>query len=292
MIYLSGDIHGDVGRVENAVQKYGITVQDTIILLGDVGLNFYGDSRDTARKDFLNALGILIFCIHGNHEMRPESIPSYHEAKWHGGTVFVEDKYPNLLFAKDGELFDLEGYTALVIGGAYSVDKNYRLKNNLPWFADEQPSEVTRRRVEEKLNNHAWLVDIVLSHTCPERYIPQEAFLPNIESKDVDNSTEAWLGRIERKLCYGYWFCGHWHIDKRIDKMHFLMYSYETLPVLETYVFEIAKQVLDDILEWCEKSGTTLDLVTRAFLRFCIEPENRGIVEKWVQEWRNNDSLT
>ena len=31
------------------------------------------------------------------------------------------------------------------------------------------------------------------------------------------------------KLDYTAWFCGHWHIDKRIDKMHFLMHSVEAL---------------------------------------------------------------
>ena len=27
------------------------------------------------------------------------------------------------------------------------------------------------------------------------------------------------------------WYCGHWHINKRIDKIHFLMECKETLPV-------------------------------------------------------------
>ena len=32
---------------------------------------------------------------------------------------------------------------------------------------------------------------------------------------------------IEEKLEYKLWFCGHWHIDKRIDKMHFLFKNFE-----------------------------------------------------------------
>ena len=31
------------------------------------------------------------------------------------------------------------------------------------------------------------------------------------------------------KLDYNAWYCGHWHIDKRIDKMLFLMHSVEAL---------------------------------------------------------------
>ena len=32
---------------------------------------------------------------------------------------------------------------------------------------------------------------------------------------------------IEEKLNYTAWYCGHWHIDKKIDRMHFLFNSFE-----------------------------------------------------------------
>ena len=53
-------------------------------------------------------------------------------------------------------------------------------------------------------------------------------FLPMIDQSSVDNSTEAWLDRIEDRIHYKAWFCGHWHTDKRIDKMHFLFHSFES----------------------------------------------------------------
>ena len=33
---------------------------------------------------------------------------------------------------------------------------------------------------------------------------------------------------IEEAIEYKAWFCGHWHTDKRIDKMHFLFHSFES----------------------------------------------------------------
>ena len=142
----------------------------------------------------------------------------------------MEDEYPNLLFAKDGEVYDLDGQKTIVIGGAYSVDKWYRLRMDMNWFPDEQPSEEIKSRVEQRLEELNWKVDVVLSHTCPERYIPVEAFLSGIDQSTVDNSTEEWLGRIEETLDYKAWYCGHWHINKQIDGIHFLFDSYETLP--------------------------------------------------------------
>ena len=92
MILLTGDIHGDVRSPLWVIQRHGLTPDDLLILLGDVGLNYYGaDQGDRKRKKLLNKAGVPIFCIHGNHEERPFNIPSYHEVTWHGGTVYVED---------------------------------------------------------------------------------------------------------------------------------------------------------------------------------------------------------
>lgn len=91
---------------------------------------------------------------------------------------YVEPEFPSLLFAKDGEIYDLDGCRAVAIGGAYSVDKFYRLSGGAPWFPSEQPDERIKRRVEAQLEKAGWTMDCVLSHTTPIRYMPRHAFLP------------------------------------------------------------------------------------------------------------------
>jgi len=233
MIYVTGDIHGEVRLVAEIIEKYGITANDTIILLGDVGVNYYGKHGDRQRKKKLNRLGIPVLCIHGNHEMRPFTIPTYHEEVWNGGVIYKEEEFPFLHFAKDGEIYSLEGNNVIALGGAYSVDKWHRLLMDLHWFPDEQPSEEIKRHAEQKLGEAGWKVDVVLSHTCPRRYEPIEAYLSAVDQSSVDKSTEEWLGKIEEKLNYKRWFCGHWHINKHIDKIHFLFHEVEVLPCPE-----------------------------------------------------------
>ena len=165
MIYLTGDIHGDPRPVLRFAGENTLVSGDTVVLLGDVGANFYRSARDDRVKDMLSSIPCPILCIHGNHEMRPETIPSYETREWHGGTVYVERAWPKLLFAKDGEIYDLEGRRAIAIGGAYSVDMAYRLEMGFGWWPDEQPSEAIMRYVESQLSAHP--VDVVLSHTCP-----------------------------------------------------------------------------------------------------------------------------
>lgn len=228
MIYLTGDIHGDPTRIELFCSKMNLTENDTIIMLGDVGLNYYGGKRDKLPKRILSSLPVTFLCIHGNHEMHPQTIPEYKPMLWKGGRVLVDDSNSNILFAEDGEIFNLDGKKALAIGGAYSVDKFYRLQRGFGWWADEQPSELIKRKVE-RVVSECKDIDIVLSHTCPKKYIPTEMFLPMIDQTTVDNSTEEWLDLIEESVNYKAWYCGHWHTDKHIDRMHFLFNTFESL---------------------------------------------------------------
>jgi len=222
MIYLTGDTHGDFRRVARFCDTVESEKDDILIILGDAGLNYYGDPKDKRLKEVLSELPITLFCIHGNHEKRPESLPAYKETVWNGGTVYTEPEYPSLLFAKDGEVYHLEEKRCIAIGGAYSVDKYHRLANNWGWWPDEQPSEDIKKRVEQRLDAENWTVDIVLSHTCPLKYIPTEVFLKGIDQSTVDNGTEEWLDKIEDNLSYSRWYCGHYHTNKMIDKMRFL----------------------------------------------------------------------
>lgn len=230
MVFVTGDTHGDFGRVAAFCERMRTEKEDVLIILGDAGINYHGSKRDQQIKEYLESLPITIFAIHGNHEMRPESILAYHESEWCGGKIYVEYEYPHILFAKDGELYSIGGHRTFVIGGAYSVDKPYRLLCGYRWWPDEQPSDEIKRRVEEKLEQLQWNVDIVLTHTAPLRYEPIEVFLPGLDQRTVDKSTERWLGEIEERLNYSKWYCGHYHTVKRIDRIEFMFDNFDEFP--------------------------------------------------------------
>ena len=222
MIYITGDTHGNFTRVRNLCRVFETKKEDILIILGDAGINYYGADRYKKVKKMLENLPITIFSIHGNHEMRPETIPTYKEVEWNGGIVYQEEKYPHLLFAKDGEIYDFEGIKTIAIGGAYSVDKEYRLQNGWGWWADEQPGEEIKARVEKALADNGNRIDVVLSHTTPLKYEPVEMFLSYVDQSKVDKSTEIWLDKIEDTIDYMKWYCGHYHTNKSIDKVRIM----------------------------------------------------------------------
>lgn len=73
MIYITGDTHGEFRRIIDFCDRVETTRDDVMIILGDAGINFSGYPRDGWKKQLLARLPLKIFCIHGNHEKRPET---------------------------------------------------------------------------------------------------------------------------------------------------------------------------------------------------------------------------
>lgn len=180
------------------------------------------DERDLLVKKISDKIDKASF-VDTISQMRIE----YKLQEWNGGKVWVEEAYPNILFAKDGEIYDIAGMKTIVIGGAYSVDKFYRLSKGYNWFEDEQPSDEIKAYVEKQLSNNDWNVDVVLSHTVPYDYRPVDLFLSMIDQSTVDESTELWLGEIEKKLDYKWWYAGHYHTSRVRDKVQIMFEDIE-----------------------------------------------------------------
>ena len=235
MIYITGDTHARFERVVDFCEKMNTTKEDILIILGDAGINYYNGKKDILLKKLLSDLPITLFCIHGNHEMRPHNIEGYDLVGYKGGKVWVQKEYPNILFAKDGEIFDFKIgdfiYKTIVIGGAYSVDKYYRQMRGWNWFEDEQPNQEIKDFVEEQLKIENNEIDIVLSHTCPLKYEPIEWFMKGLDQSTVDKSTEEWIDNIENIIKYKKWYCGHYHGSKKIDRIQFMYNDFDKLRV-------------------------------------------------------------
>ena len=228
--YITGDTHGDFRRIGQFCVENDTTAEDVMVILGDAGINYYLDSRDRELKEELSQLDITLFCIHGNHEARPWEAGDYDEKEWNDGIVYVEEQYPNILFAKDGEIYDFNGKSVIVIGGAYSVDKYYRLNNGLMWFDTEQPDNEIKAYVERQLDKVDWSIDIVLSHTVPIEAEPVWNFIPGLDQSTVDKSTEQWLQRIYDNLDLREgWYAGHYHCEAEENGIRIMFEDYDEI---------------------------------------------------------------
>ncbi len=228
-VYLTGDTHREFYRIKLFCEENETTTEDIMIILGDAGINYYCDHRDNNLKNELSKLPITLFCIHGNHEERPYLTGNYEEKEWHGALAYIEEEYPNLIFAKDGEIYDFNGKKAIAIGGAYSIDKYYRLSHGWQWFESEQADEETMRYVEAQLDACDWQVDYVLTHTVPIECEPVWAFIPGIDQSTVDKTMEKWLQQIMDNLEFEKWYAGHYHVESDEDGVRIMFEDYEEL---------------------------------------------------------------
>lgn len=226
MFYITGDTNGDFNRIYDFCSKNKTSRADVLIILGDAGINCGSIERDRVKKIFLSKLPITLFCIHGDHEQRPSGIESYEEDIFCSGTIYKEKQYPNILFAKDGEIFDFNGCKTIVIGGAYSLDKNTGALSRYGWWSDAEPSGKIKKYVESQLGSIGWKVDVVLTHTTPFKYEPLE-IIPEKTVAEMTNATEKWLGTIEERLNYKKWYCGHFQTEKKVDKLEIMYQNFD-----------------------------------------------------------------
>lgn len=252
-IFAVGDIHGYPYNLMRKLEKAKVTLGDLVILLGDACLNYFMDSRDDETKELLSRYPCTFLIVQGNHEKPAWHLDKYSARLWHNDFIYYEPQYPNLLFVGATGFFKINSKFFAVFGGAYSVDAKLRLpwaqvktarkilrnkelfsneeyeaakrvaEEKRFWFEDEQISAQDKKQAESYLDFLGWRgIDFVLSHTCPLKYVPTEVFLPSVDQSTVDNSTEEWLNKIEDKLQYNKWLCGHYHTSKEIDKLRIL----------------------------------------------------------------------
>ena len=241
--YITGDKHRDFNSLIIFCKTNKLRRKDVIVILGDAGFNYYGDKRDDKLKKTLCDLGVTLFCIHGNKENRVQNIPTYGIKSFCNGIVYYEPQYPNLLFARDGDVYKFNGKEFIVIGGAHSVDKIRCIENELPFWGDEMPSDEIKAQVEDTLRTRGNRIYGLLTHTCPISFLPTEMFVSTAraakqskmkndkkaqnQSKkeyplDIDRSTEEWLEVLKQKVKYTVWFCGHYHADKELENIRMM----------------------------------------------------------------------
>ena len=214
--YITGDFHGHFDNLYGRLER----IQEShcgIIVLGDAGFNFYLNKTDRRLKDKVSEYGHTIYCVRGNHEARPQDVANMKIIYDVNvcGDVYVEEGYPLIRYFIDGGIYLIENWKTLVIGGAYSVDKEYRLARGWTWFANEQLNKDERTRIFNKVKGQTF--DLILTHTCPESLQPIDLFLPMIDQSQVDKTMEQFLEGIKENINWQVWLFGHFHASRICD---------------------------------------------------------------------------
>ena len=217
MIYVTGDTHGNFRRFqpEYFPEQVGVTKNDVVIIAGDFGGVWFGDSRDDETLDWLERLPFTLAFVCGNHE-NYDALERYPVAEWHGGKV--HRVRPHVLHLMRGQVFELESYRFFTMGGAKSHDTNHRI-NHISWWRQELPSDEEYSEALQNLERYNWQVDYIITHCAPTSIA-----LMGSRHNEADRLTD-FLQEVRERAKYYYWLFGHYHDNKAVDEKHILLWE-------------------------------------------------------------------
>ena len=217
MIYVTGDTHGNFRRFqpEYFPEQAGVTKNDVVIIAGDFGGVWFGDSRDDETLDWLERLPFTLAFVCGNHE-NYDALERYPVAEWHGGKV--HRVRPHVLHLMRGQIFELESYRFFTMGGAKSHDTNHRI-NHISWWRQELPSDEEYSEALQNLERYNWQVDYIITHCAPTSIA-----LMGSRHNEADRLTD-FLQEVRERAKYYYWLFGHYHDNKAVDEKHILLWE-------------------------------------------------------------------
>lgn len=166
------------------------------------------------------------------------------------GTIYYEPDFPKIRYFKMFGTYYLGKYKTFIIGGAYSVDKFYRLDRGFNWFPSEQLTEQERANAEFEFKYEKF--DLVLSHTCPLAWMPTDLFLKGLDQSTVDKTMEIWLNRLKEKDNFTVWLFGHYHGDQLVRpgvEMYF-----NDMEMLDTIMKRWTDGNIEEFPWWLQKS--------------------------------------
>ena len=228
-VWITGDTHGNFAWLANWCADHKTSKEtDLLIVLGDAGLMYYGQNKAKEKfmKQEVQKCPITLLCVRGNHEARPANYTStcftiMEEDPIVPSGYYFEPDYPDIWYAADGSTFNINGKRCLFIGGAYSIDKEYRIMMGWRWFADEELTDEEMNDILDKVDHKHF--DYVFTHTCPEAWQPYDLFLSFVYQSKVSKRMEEFFTTVAGIIDFDHWYFGHFHAhrpDMEIDKTH------------------------------------------------------------------------
>lgn len=212
MIYITGDVHGDLDIHKINTKKFPeqkkLTKQDYLIICGDFGSVWYRPEEKAYKSDvywqkWYNSRKFTTLFVDGNHENHP-LINSYPVIEYNGGKVHkISDSIYHLM---RGEIYEIDGRTLFCFGGAKSHDIELR-KEGVSWWPEEVASLKEMNYGIENLKKRNNVVDFIVTHCCST----------NIQSKisqtfEKDSMT-SYFQFISENVQFKHWYFGHYHTD-------------------------------------------------------------------------------
>ena len=126
-IYVTGDLHGHIDisklNMKNFSDQKHLTKKDYLIICGDFGLIWNNSNQELYWRKWLENKNFTTLFCDGNHENHV-LLNKYPIEQWNGGKIHRISN--SIIHLMRGQVFIIDGLKFFVMGGAVSVDKEFR----------------------------------------------------------------------------------------------------------------------------------------------------------------------
>lgn len=214
MVYIIGDLHGDINRLKEPAIKR-LTRHDTLIVLGDFGFLWKGGAKEAAAIKWLGKRRYNLLFIEGTND-NYDLLKEYPVGEFAGGRARVISGQLRQLMR--GDVFTIDGLKLFCFGGGDTQDKSERIEG-VNWWRSEMPTADELDNAENNLAKHGWQVDYILTHEPTAKialFIDQDRLETNRLNRFFDD--------IAQRTTYKTWYCGSCHRDMAIGTKAGIVY--------------------------------------------------------------------
>lgn len=199
-IIVAGDFHGSEGWANRLVQYAKAHRIETILQVGDFG---YWPHTSSGQR-FLRGLSeclvendVQLYWVDGNHEN--------FDALTEAGAFRAEqptETHPHITYLPRGYRWEWGGTSFVALGGAASIDKEYRIEGS-SWWHQEMISMADAERAVE-----GGYADVMVTHDSPMEVVP----IPNLKMDHrASNQNRETLRKVVEVVTPKLLLHGHYH---------------------------------------------------------------------------------
>lgn len=186
-IAIVGDTHMHFKVLTHIYRNH---LPDMIFQCGDFG---YWPNNPNYDLSAFDSVGCNLHFCDGNHE--------HHELLRSLKSTSI---YKNVFYQPRGSILKLcNKQTVLFMGGAASVDIDSRVPG-YDWFYNETISSSDVYNIPNDTK-----IDIVISHTCPNEFIPEKYMITD-KKNDISRTALSYILNTYKPTL---WYFGHWHVS-------------------------------------------------------------------------------
>lgn len=214
MIYLTGDMHGELERFQSTEVRR-LRRGDSLIICGDFGFLWDGGKAEQKVLKKLGSKKYNILFVDGAHE-NYDLLAQYPVTEWNGGKV--QQISGNLYHLMRGQVFTLEGKKFFTFGGGESKDRQM-YKDVGRWWPQEMPSRQEMEEGVENLSKHQMQVDYIVTHE------PSPRMRTLIDEAHKVSPLEMYFEGLVRSVKFQKWFFGSLHTNRSVTGSHICLFD-------------------------------------------------------------------